>query len=101
MARPSRITGRWAAATLLAMAAAIPSHAWAWGQDGHVIVARIAERHLSARARQALVPLLQGRRLADLASWADDWRDTHSDTSPWHFVDVPLQIGRASCRERV
>jgi hypothetical protein len=76
-------------ALLLAIVALLPAPAWAWGQDGHVIVTRLAEAHLSLRAREALVPLLQGRRLPDVASWADDWRDIHGDTGPWHFVDIP------------
>jgi nuclease S1 len=78
------------AALLAAAAAGAPRAAWAWGSDGHVIVARIAERHLSPRARQRLRPLLDGRSLADIASWADDWRDGHPETAPWHFVDIPL-----------
>ena len=67
-----------------------PPAAWAWGPDGHVIIARIAELHLSPKARRQLQALLDGRRLPDLASWADDWRDGHPETAPWHFVDVPL-----------
>ena len=78
--------------TALAVAAtwvgATPARAW--GPDGHVVVARVAEAHLSARARRALVTLLEGRRLADIASWADDWREPHPETAPWHFVDIPL-----------
>lgn len=73
---------------LLAVGAAAPARAW--GPDGHVIVARIAEKHLSAKARKGLAPLLDGRDLADIASWADDWRDGHPETAGWHFVDIPL-----------
>jgi hypothetical protein len=62
----------------------------AWGPDGHVVVARIAEAHLTPKARRALGPLLAGRDLADVASWADDWRDLHPETKPWHYVDIPL-----------
>jgi hypothetical protein len=62
----------------------------AWGPDGHVIVARLAEKHLSEKARKALVVLLDGRSLPDIASWADDWRDPHPETAGWHFVDIPL-----------
>jgi hypothetical protein len=62
----------------------------AWGPDGHVIVARLAEQHLSEAARRALRGLLDGRRLADVASWADDWREPHPETAPLHFVDIPL-----------
>ena len=64
--------------------------ALAWGQDGHVLVARIADKHLSAKAKQGVKALLDGRSLADIASWADDWKPTHPDTGPWHFVDIPL-----------
>ena len=102
---------------LLVTTALVAASAWmagagsahAWGPDGHVIVARIAEQHLSADARQGLRPLLDGRRLPDLASWADDWRDGHPETAPWHFVDIPLHAPsydadrdcpRASCAVR-
>ncbi len=75
---------------LLGLAIAWPRGARAWGPDGHVIVTRIAEQHLSPKARTALRPLLDGRSLPDVASWADDWRDGHPETAPWHFVDIPL-----------
>jgi len=64
--------------------------AYGWGPEGHVLVARLAERYLSPRTKVALGPLLDGRGLSDLASWADDWRSFHPETSRWHFVDVPL-----------
>ncbi|HEY2900809.1 MAG TPA: S1/P1 nuclease [Polyangia bacterium] len=85
-------TARWILAGLVAsgVALAAPTTAQAWGPDGHVIVARIAEKHLSAKARTGLADLLDGRDLADIASWADDWRDPHPETAGWHFVDIPL-----------
>src|SRR5258706_16266152 len=78
--------------TALAVASTcfVAGPARAWGPDGHVVIARVAEAHLSARARRALVPLLEGRRLADIASWADDWRGPHPETAPWHFRAIPL-----------
>jgi len=64
--------------------------AYAWGPEGHVLIARLAEGHLTPRTRQAMLPLLEGRSLADVASWADDWRTFHPNTGRWHFVDVPF-----------
>jgi hypothetical protein len=78
------------AAIAIGVTWAAASAARAWGPDGHVIVARIADGHLSAKTRRALIELLDGRRLPDVASWADDWREPHPETAPWHFVDIPL-----------
>ena len=77
---------------VLVSALALPAgHAWAWGPNGHVIVARLAEAHLNAKAKAAVKGLLGGRVLADVASWADDWRGPHPETAKWHFVDIPLE----------
>jgi nuclease S1 len=84
--------------------------AWPWGCEGHEIVARIAEKHLTAHARRMVNDLLvpspidpQLQRfchpagldpMADASTWADDVRgDVTSPfygTGQWHFIDVPL-----------
>src|SRR5882757_7548877 len=66
--------------------------ALAWGQEGHSIVAEIAQVRLSPPAAQMVQKLLKGRSLASIASWADDERDTHPETAGWHFVDIPLDV---------
>ncbi len=66
----------------------------AWGVEGHRIVALIAERHLTAAAAAAVNRLLAtdgATSMADVTSWADEWRETHRETGPWHFVDIPLE----------
>jgi hypothetical protein len=75
----------------------IPTSACAWGPDGHAIVAEIAQRRLNAAAREAIStilrnvsPSLDHASLASFASWADDYRITHPETTNWHFVDIPL-----------
>jgi hypothetical protein len=83
-------------AILLLVAATIAplTGARAWGVEGHRIVALIAERHLTPAAAAAVKRLLAAdgaTRLADVASWADDWRETHRETGPWHHVDIPLE----------
>jgi hypothetical protein len=75
-----------------AFTCALVGEALAWGQEGHSIVAEIAQQRLSPPAAQMVQNLLKGRSLASIASWADDERDTHPETSGWHFVDIPLDV---------
>jgi hypothetical protein len=63
----------------------------AWGEDGHSIVAEIAQRRLTPAAQAAVAQALgPGVSLASVSSWADDYRDSHPETANWHFVDIPL-----------
>ncbi|MGM4986150.1 S1/P1 nuclease [Rhizobium sp. 11_C7_N12_5] len=66
--------------------------AFAWGQEGHSIIAEIAQRRLSATALTEVERILGGQvSMASVASWADDVRyGTHPETYNWHFVDIPL-----------
>ncbi len=65
--------------------------AFAWGQEGHSIVAEIAQRRLSPAAAAEVERLLgKGHSLASVASWADDQRTAHPESYNWHFVDIPL-----------
>src|ERR1700719_1433669 len=67
------------------------TRAWAWGPEGHSIIAEIAQRRLTPETTRAIEGLLgRGHSLAAVASWADDYRDTHPETASWHFVDIPL-----------
>jgi hypothetical protein len=64
---------------------------WAWGQEGHSIIAEIADLNLTASARAHVTAILgQTASLASIASWADDIRDERPETYNWHFVDIPL-----------
>jgi hypothetical protein len=78
---------------LFACAAMWAGHAQAWGPDGHAIITEIAELRLEPAARAQVASLLRGKRLEEIASWADDYRTTHRETGPWHFVDIPLDAG--------
>jgi nuclease S1 len=61
--------------------------AWAWGRLGHRAIARLAERHLTDRARAEIKVLLEpGESLADCSTWADEVRGRMRDTAPWHYV---------------
>jgi hypothetical protein len=80
-----------------------PVHAW--GDDGHKIVARIADHYLTATARAQVAALLAGdtspltaHDLASEATWADKFRDSdrnttkvhYNKTHEWHYVDIAL-----------
>jgi S1/P1 Nuclease len=69
--------------------------AWAWGSDGHAIVAEVAQRRLTPGAAKMVDRLLgRGHSLASVASWADDVRDKRPNTKQWHFVDIPVDDTR-------
>ncbi len=74
-----------------------PSRAHAWGQEGHAVTARIAEHYLTATARAKLGALLASDTdtltapdFASRAAWADSYRNSHRETSLWHYVDVEI-----------
>jgi hypothetical protein len=82
----------------------VVSPVFAWGCKGHQTVALIAERHLTAEARQILETLLKenpidpqlkrycgpfpGSLFADSSTWPDDVRNTLKN-GPWHYIDIP------------
>ena len=76
---------RRSAVFLLACFLLIPD-ARAWGPDGHRIVAELAQRHLSPAAEAQVERLLAAehtRRLADVATWADDIQDDPAQQALW------------------
>lgn len=67
--------------------------AFAWGQEGHSIVAEIAQRRLTPAAAATVNQLLDKASMASIASWADDIRTSRKKTSRWHFADIPIKEG--------
>ena len=68
--------------------------AWAWGPEGHRIVARIAELRLTEGARTNVTALLEaGEQVSDeaVASWADVYRQEMIETGPWHYINIPFE----------
>lgn len=86
---------------LTTMQQAAVQRAWAWGQEGHSIVAEIAQRRLSKDAASEIAkilatspdtPVLALPSFASFASWADDFRAAHPETGGWHFINAPLNL---------
>jgi len=93
------------ACILLVAAGAVPHPALAWGDEGHEIIALIAEHYLDPAARAKVILLLAGdadtlteHDVASEATWADKYRDSdryttkirYQATRLWHFVDIEL-----------
>ena len=75
-----------------------PAAAVAWGDDGHKVIAHIAEHYLYSRAREQIQALLAADRdtltLGDFASratWADKFRNqAYAETEKWHYTDIEI-----------
>jgi nuclease S1 len=89
---------KFIASTLIALLLGLnlPSRAFGWGGDGHKIVARMAAKMLTTKARTQVTALLaQGETLESIALWADGLRGNFNapgarpETPQWHFVDIP------------
>jgi hypothetical protein len=64
--------------------------AFAWGVEGHEVVARIASSLLTPDVRKRVDTLLAqepGATLASISTWADQSRDP--STARWHYVNMP------------
>jgi hypothetical protein len=94
-------------AIVLIVAFLMPTRAFAWGSEGHRIIAEIAEQHLepdTAKRVRDLLAIENNTSLADIANWADQIRRQRRDTAPWHFVDIPVDASTydpaRDCRRR-
>ena len=77
----------------LVFLAALPIHAFAWGRDGHQIVAAIATRHLSPAAQAEVTALLASEGLSGLPEvslWADLIKALRVPDQPSHVIRLPL-----------
>lgn len=80
-------------ASILCMSLLGPSTAWAWGREGHRIVALIAADRLTPRAHAGVAGLLGpdvSREMEAVSTWADEIRDQRPETGRWHYVDIEI-----------
>ena len=77
-------------ALLALMASIFVTNVWAWGAQGHQVIASIAQAQLSPSARKEvdrLLALEPGETLVTISTWADEHRNPA--TGPWHYVNFP------------
>jgi hypothetical protein len=76
------------------------TRAWAWGNEGHEIVATIAADNVNQNARARVAKILGVPTETDAVAAAmaaaairpdTEFRDSHPETKPWHFIDICLQ----------
>jgi hypothetical protein len=80
-------------ALLLFLGSCLP--ALAWGRQGHIIVAEIAEQYLEIKTVKQVRDLLALQNvatLADVSIWADQIRLQRPETAPWHYVNIPGHV---------
>ncbi|CAN5572911.1 S1/P1 nuclease [soil metagenome] len=70
----------------------LPADLFAWGREGHAIVAQIAESRLTPKAKAAVAELLGKQTMSSVSSWADSVRKERDETSTWHYVDIPIEM---------
>ncbi len=77
---------------LLLSAAAIllSAKSYAWGAEGHHIVAEIASKYLSENAKNRIEQYLGTTGFDDAAVWMDEMRQNHDYDfmKPWHYVNI-------------
>lgn len=75
---------------LLAFVLCVPATAFGWGREGHEAIAKIAERHLTHKARARIERYLDRHSIIYYAKWMDEYRNTpeYGFTGKWHTVPV-------------
>jgi hypothetical protein len=87
------------AVLLFTVLGAASSSAFAWGREGHRIVARVAAKNLTPEARQKVAAIFGTSSsaaavedaMAKAATWPDEIDKKATGSSDWHFIDGPVR----------
>lgn len=66
-----------------------PTQIFAWGREGHHIIALLAQSRLNDTAKARIAELLGAETLAQASTWPDEIRKDHEETAGWHYVSIP------------
>jgi hypothetical protein len=88
----------WFCISCVALLVATPAPAFAWGYEGHEVIAAIARSYLTpdvkAKADAILATdtadTLTAPDMVSRSTWADAYRNQNRNTAAWHFVDIEL-----------
>lgn len=63
-----------------------------WGQNGHRTTGKIAEMHLTKKAKKQIDKLLKGESLAFVSTYADEIKSDrkYSEFYSWHYINMNL-----------
>ncbi|MDR2222651.1 MAG: S1/P1 nuclease [Flavobacteriaceae bacterium] len=73
------------------------ANVFAWGTTGHRVVAEIAEKNLSKKAKKELAKIIDKQKLAYWANWPDFLKSdpTWKFADSWHYINMPEGLDRA------
>lgn len=71
----------------------------AWGTTGHRVVAEIAERNLSNKAKKNLKKIIGDQKLAYFANYPDFVKSDprFKDNDGWHYVNLEANLNEEDC----
>src|SRR6516225_1151457 len=95
MTRVAVISRAAALLASLAFLLAAPLNAFAWGYEGHWIIAEIAKQFLEpqpAHQVRELLAIENVTTLADVSTCADEIRLQQPETAPGHNVNTPVSL---------
>jgi S1/P1 Nuclease len=66
-----------------------PIKTYAWGKDGHDMVAEIAYKNLNRKTKKNILKILDGMSVEQAANWMDDMRKNqeYNYMKPYHYVN--------------
>lgn len=72
----------------------LPFSLFAWGVVGHRAIGRIAENHLTDKARREVAALLGPETLPLVSTYPDEVRSdpAYKYTGPWHYLDTTSNL---------
>jgi hypothetical protein len=67
----------------------LPSKIFAWGKEGHDMVAEIAYKNMTRKTKKQIKKILDGMTVEQAANWMDDMRKTpeYNYLKPYHYVN--------------
>jgi hypothetical protein len=74
-----------------------------WGVTGHRTIGKIAENHLTAKAKMEISALIGDTSLAQISTYADEIRSKpeYRSTGAWHFINLPLGLSYHDFKKQV
>ena len=72
-----------------------------WGQNGHRATGKIAENHLTKKAKKKIDKLLKGQSLAFISTFADEIKSDrkYSEFYSWHYINMDLDETYATAKK--
>jgi hypothetical protein len=81
---------------------ALTTKIFAWGKEGHQMVAEIAEYYLDKSTKDSLNKYLDGITFEEAATWMDEIKsDHHNDyMKPWHYINIEKDATYVASEEK-